>query len=158
MKQSSRYLQETMKKASDLQTRYTALGAPKTQNVRNPLPLHKLVLTVIPTLPKKEVEFVTFKPRTVMAFGKLVTVTPSACVSASEALGTNFRETGSKSAAQIVNDLRAKGFIVNALSVRQTLTNLKSKGAINGVRGQRGKTYLGSPALGAPSLKYFVGE
>ena len=51
MKRSPSYLRNTLRQARALQARYTALGAPTTQNVRNPLPMRQLVVSVLPVLP-----------------------------------------------------------------------------------------------------------
>lgn len=49
MNLSSEQIKAILTVAQTLQRNYDILGAPATQNVRNPYPLHKLVIGVLPT-------------------------------------------------------------------------------------------------------------
>ena len=46
---SKQHMQSLMALAATLQRQYDILGAPTTQNIRNPYPMHKLIVGVLPT-------------------------------------------------------------------------------------------------------------
>lgn len=49
MQVSKEFIAAVMSIAKNLQNQYDIMGAPATQNVRNPYPLHKLIIGVLPS-------------------------------------------------------------------------------------------------------------
>jgi hypothetical protein len=122
MKRSQNYLTRTLKHAHALQARYDALGAPRTQKVRNPLPMQALVQTVLPKSKTIQANPVTLTPFARQMLGPKV-------VAAIERF--NAKVSGSTSRLsgmtvnQVVEELEAKGYIVNRQHVAQSLSNAK---------------------------------
>ena len=149
MKQS-KAMKATLVKATDLQARYRKMGAPHTQNVRNPFPLHMLVLSVLPALPAPD-DTVHAKAK-VSAFGKSFLRTIS--MSAEELLGKYYWDNYAMTTKQVCNTLRSQGFIVNDQTVRQILSKLNtnhwSPGKVDSTSSRQ------RPGLGRPKTLYFV--
>lgn len=122
MKKSQTYLNRTLEQAHALQARYNALGAPRTQKIRNPLPMQALVLTVLPKSQTVQANPITLTPYARQMLGPSV-------VGAIERF--NAKVAGNKSRLtgltvnEVVSELVAKGFIVNKQHVAQTLSNSK---------------------------------
>lgn len=121
----SKYLKDTMDLAHELQFRYNILGAPQTQNVRNPMPMHQLVLTVLPTLPDPSaiVEAKQIIKTTVL--GKSFLKTQTVKVNAYDTLGRAYYNTHGLSVDEIMGILEAKGFIAHRSSVTMALNSAR---------------------------------
>ncbi len=122
MKRSQNYLTRTMKHAKALQARYDALGASRTQAIRNPMPMHALVQTVLPKSKAVQANPVTLTPFARQMLGPKV-------VAAIERYNAKVSNTPSRltglTVNQVVEELEAKGYIVNRQHVAQSLSNAK---------------------------------
>jgi len=110
-----------MAQAKNLQQRYTYIGAAKTQNVRNPLPMHQLVLEVLPSLPVPTA-IVDTKIRTKLTIaGRQFVKQVNAKSFAKDVLPPDFWKKNAVTAQEIVENLQSRGFIANIGSVRNAL-------------------------------------
>jgi hypothetical protein len=126
MKQSPQFLRKTLRHASALQARYKALGAPSTQNIRNPLPMHKLVLGVLNKLPDpNQIVPVTIDTRFTF-HGKQFVVQSKGFEYAKDILPRAQWEKKGKTVQSVVADLQRLGYIVAKPS---TVAMALSKGA-----------------------------
>lgn len=143
LKKSNRYVKNTMEKAREVQARYAALGAPSTQNVRNPIPMHQLIFTVLPVLPKPndwvrgEIHF-TVNGKDFISKNHLVNTHENL-------LGKEFYRTNGVSVDEVVARLQAKGFMVTRGNVAVTLTIAKMRGKIQSVQLARLDGQMGKP-------------
>lgn len=126
---SSKTIKNTMKRAKDLQQRYKKMGAPGTQNVRNPLPMRLLVLEVLPMLPlpydrmaKRAIKLTSLGKK--FAKGQKT-------ISALRLFGKQFWEDQSLTTEEIVNELRNKGFITNDRSVKCAISTAMQQNNIS---------------------------
>lgn len=144
MKKSPQYLRSTLRQAHALQQRYHALGAPTTQNIRNPLPIHRLVLEVLPVLPDPET-IVPVVTETRFTFkGKTFTKREKGYQYAKDIVPQTQWQKHGKTVEDVMGDLERKGFIVRSrVSVAMALSQARVSGAIESVRqprnGKRGK-------------------
>ena len=126
------------------------MGAPSTQNVRNLLPLHELVLIVLPELPdpngcipvERKLKF-TVGGKTFIK--KQMTVEP-----VKNLVPASTFKSGGRTAAEVIQDLQSMGYIVHPPSVTAALVSLKSRNIIGGVNADRTNPF------GRPPMKYFA--
>jgi len=141
-------LKATLAKAQDLQRRYRKMGAPHTQNVRNPYPMHILVASILPELPDRGDSF-TVKAK-LTAFGKKFTKHVE--VTAEDALGHDFWDKRALTVEQVCDTLRSAGFLAKEITVRQTLSNLRRESWTH-VESTTSRKHAG---MGRPKSLYFV--
>lgn len=132
--------------AHALQAAYTGMKAPKTQNVRNPFPMHTLIRCILPTHDAAKAG----KLQSVLSIGK--SLVGSNLVS--KAVARQFRKALVEARSQagltpteIADTLTAKGFLVNRLTVKTTLHSMGGIGSIPqaapaGVRGRGESLYF----------------
>lgn len=151
LKKNGAYLARTMRRASDVQSRYFALGAPWTQNVRNPLPMHQLVLTALPVLPSPNAVIPVKKTIRTTALGKTSVRHIEEKQYAFDALGIEHYESKGVSVDDVVQKLRAKGFIAMRGTVAMALNQAAHNGVVESIQSRKveGK-------LGRPTSRYFV--
>lgn len=153
MKRSPSYLRNTLRQAHALQARYTALGAARTQNVRNPLPMRKLVVSVLPVLPDLDA-IVKVQTVTVCKFnGRTFTRKTNGHAYARDIVPLDQWRKAGKSVLDVMGDLEAKGFIVRnqgtvACALSQALGSRWSK--VQSISQPR--------PLGRPRKLYFATE
>lgn len=70
LKRGKQFVATTMALASQVQTRYTKLNSPWTQNVRNPQPMPVLVIEALPILPEPNSVIEVRKETKLTALGK----------------------------------------------------------------------------------------
>lgn len=126
MKSRKQFIKDTLAAARSLQVDYDTLGAPSTQNVRNPIPLWALVQQV---LPKKTV-LATVK-LTATIDGKRRSFAYKATVP-TEKFGTDI--SNGISIEEVVQSIRDHGFIAHKGSVAVALATLKTKGIVESTR------------------------
>lgn len=153
MNKSSRYLRNTMTKATALQGRYNALGASPYQNVRNPMPMHQLVLTVLPTLPLPSAVIPVHKATRITALGKSFVKHSDDKAYAIDALGHSYWEGKALSVDEIVAKLQAKGFIVQRGTVAMALNSGRYSAGVASIRCQ--KTNV-TDLRGSSYCRYFL--
>lgn len=123
MNTNTGYFKDTMEKAQDLQGRYTRLKVKGTQNVRNPIPMRKLILTVLPTLPAPEDKIPVTYTANLTAFGKRFNDTFKVQAPAHEVLGGyKFWKENALSVDDVMTRIQAQGFIVNRGTVAMALS------------------------------------
>ena len=102
--------------AHDLQRRYTALRAASTQNVRNPLPMWKLVIDALPVLPQK---YEQVKVRLSVKGQKFIRSLPAHLV-----FDETYWEKHSFTVEDVVSKIQSAGFIAKRNTVAMTLNHL----------------------------------
>lgn len=127
MKRGSKFLATTMAKANEVQTRYAKLGAPTTQRVRNPIPLHQLIFAVLPVLPHPDSIIKAKQSTRLTAFGKSFVQSKLVDIPASEVLGLDYYEKHAISIDEVCEALRKKGFFALKGSVAVALQSLGIK-------------------------------
>lgn len=148
-KVSPQHLSKTMQMARAVQARYDGMKVASTQRVRNPIPMHTLILTVLPTMPLPD-DVITVKSKiTTTALGRKFTRTMNERKFAGDALGNEFWNHA-MTASEVCDALAAKGFIVNPQTVRQMLSNAKHVGTCATVP-DTSREYFARP-----SNRYFV--
>jgi len=152
MNTKSQSFRNTMIKAQELQASYDRLGAKSTQNVRNPIPMRKLILTVLPTLPAPTDKILVEYTANLTTLGKRFNDTVRVNVPAHEVLGGHkFWEENALSVDDVMTRLQAQGFIVNRGSVAMTLSVGKYRSHVNSVQFQSVQGIMGRPIS-----RYFV--
>jgi hypothetical protein len=152
MNTNTRYMAETMDLAHDLQDRYNHLKAAGTQNVRNPLPLRLLVLTVIPTLPRPTA-IVDTQVRTKMTIaGRDFIKTFERKDFANNVLPPDYWTKKAVSAHEVYAILKKRGFIVSKGSISQFVSKVPG---IQSIRVKR-QVPVGHDARGTSYKRYFV--
>jgi hypothetical protein len=152
MKKSPQYLRRTLRQAHALQARYTALGAPSTQNIRNPLPMRKLVVSVLPVLPDLDA-IVNVQTTTKCKFnGRTFTRKTNGKAYARDIVPLDQWRKNGMTVDDVMGDLERRGFIVrSATTVRCMLSqalgsrwsNVQSVSQPNGTgRGRPRKLYF----------------
>ena len=126
---NSKFLRNTMAKALTLQAHYNHLGASSYQSVRNPIPMHQLVLTVLPKLPALNSTIEVKKETKMTALGKSFIKTTTGKGFALDVLGLEYWKEHSISADDIVTKLRVKGFIARRSTVVSALSRARNNGA-----------------------------
>lgn len=132
--------------AHALQAAYTGMKAPKTQNVRNPFPMHTLIRCILPT----HNAATAGKFQAVLSMAKPIlnsNLIGKALVRRfNKALGEARTQAG-LTPSEIVDTLTAKGFLVNKTTVQTTLHTMADIGSIPqaapaGVRGRGESLYF----------------
>lgn len=133
----AKFTRTTLAKAHELQGRYDQLGASAYQAVRNPLPMHKLVLTVLPTLPLPSSQITVDREIKTTALGRSFIRHQTATDSAYDALGREFYEQNALSVDEVVAKLQAKGYIVRHGTVAMALNNGRWNANVQSMRFNR---------------------
>lgn len=123
-----------MAKAKELQKRYDALGASPYQSVRNPMPMHQLVLTVLPTLPDPSSMVDAKQTTRISAFGKSFLAAQTVKVNAYDTLGYDFYKQHGLTVDEIVAKLQSQGFIVRRGTVAVALNVARWNGKAHSMR------------------------
>jgi hypothetical protein len=118
LKKSQNFITRTMSRVAEVQQRYQAMGAPSTQNVRNPLPMHILVASVLPVLPHPK----DLIPCDVSAEIKGKPRQLKMDLPAELALGDGYWQKKAMTVDDVVDTLRAKGFIAMRGTVAMALS------------------------------------
>lgn len=129
MKSRKQFIRKTLAAARSLQVDYDILGAPSTQNVRNPVPLWALVQQA---LPKKNVLATVRITATIN--GKRRSFAYKANVP-TEKFGADL--PNGFTIEEVVQSIRDHGFIAHKGSVAGALATLKSKGLVESTRHNR---------------------
>ena len=143
-------LRNTLRDARSLQAQYSVMGAPSTQNIRNPLPLHELILIVLPELPHPN-GCISVERKLKFTVGGKTFIKKQMTVETVKSLvpASTFKNNG-RTAAEVIQDLQNMGYIVHPPSVTAALVSLKSRNKISGVNGDR------INSIGRPPMKYFA--
>lgn len=150
-KKSSGYVARTMDKANTVQERYQAIGSPWTQNIRNPLPMHTLVLAALPVLPDPHAVIPVKKTIKTQAAGKTSVKVVEEKDYAINALGQSHYEQKGMSVDDVVTKLREKGFIAVRGTVAMALSQGRYFANIKSVQSTRPEG-----RKGRPTSRYFV--
>ena len=129
MKSRKQFIKDTLANARSLQVDYDILGAPSTQNVRNPVPLWALVQQA---LPKKSV--IATVRITANINGKRRSFAYKANVP-TEKFGADL--PNGITIEEVVQTIRDHGFIARKGSVAQALATLKTQGIVEATRHNR---------------------
>ncbi len=129
MKSRSQFIKETLASARSLQVDYDILGAPSTQNVRNPVPMWALVQQA---LPKRSVVATVRVSATIN--GKKRSFAYKANVP-TEKFGTDV--SNGFTIEEVVQTIRDHGFIARKSTVSVALFQLKARGLIESIRQAR---------------------
>ena len=154
MKKSPQYLRQTLRHAKALQARYDALGAPRTQNIRNPLPMRKLVVSVLPVLPDLDAIVDTETVTTCKFNGKTFTRKTKSKAYARDVVPLDQWKKHGMTVQDVMSDLEQRGFLVRSeTTVRCMLSQaLNSKWSkVQAVSELQGRT-------GRPRKLYFSTE
>src|SRR5512137_1713837 len=127
MRRGTKFLATTMAKANEVQSRYAKLGAPTTQRVRNPIPLHQLIFAVLPVLPHPDSFVEAKRCVTTTALGKTFVESQMTKLPASEILGTDHYEKHGLTIDEVCEALQSKGFFALKGSVAVALQSLGVK-------------------------------
>lgn len=147
------YVRETMAQARSLQSRYNRLGASGTQNVRNPIPMKDLVLTVLPTIPAPDANITVTRTVTAIIKGKTYRKRVKSTAVAGEVLPVEMWEK-TPTAEEVTAALQAKGFFANLGTVRASLNAAHYR---SGVASMRFVRPTGNPAQPNTSYcRYFI--
>jgi hypothetical protein len=131
---SNKYLKKTLTMAQKLQARYNNLNATGTQRVRNPFPMHQLVMEAIPTLVNPN-EFVDFTGTVTAKFhGKTIKREITHTVLARHILGDDYIEKSALTIIDLVDTIKSKGYHANAGLVSSAIQQLKAAGLVQGVK------------------------
>lgn len=122
MKSRSQFIKETLASARSLQVDYDILGAPATQNVRNPVPMWALVQQA---LPKKTV-LATVKISATIG-GKRKSFSYKANVP-SEKFGNDV--PNGSTVEEIIQTIRDHGFLARKGNVMNAIHVLKAQGLV----------------------------
>lgn len=145
-------LKTALQSASVTQNLYDTLGAPTTQNVRNPQPLHLLIGSVLNKLPT--LSFVAFEGKQIVTFkGKTKEVSGRFYVDAEEFFGKNYRTKLTFTVREIIALLRQKGYIINC---EQSVQQVMSAGKIPGLAYFSGTKPKGK--MGYPPRRYYIAD
>lgn len=154
MKKSPKFLHQTLRQAKALQARYTALGAASTQNIRNPLPMHKLVLGVLHQLPDPNTVVPVVTETRFTFHGKQYIKKAKGFEYARDIMPRSQWEKKGRTVSAIVADLERLGYIVrNPSTVAVALSQGANRHKIASVRQARRTGQRGTPR----SL-YFIAE
>ncbi len=148
LQKSSKYIKNTMAKAAEVQARYNEIGAPSTQRVRNPIPMHKLVLSVLPTLLNPDELVPVEKKVTITVMGqkfvKKVKGTESVC----EVLGDDYY----RNKGMTVNEVQLKLCQMGFIATRDTVAvALSLSPQVHSIAGQSDNF-----TFGRPQSRYFL--
>src|SRR5512137_2182528 len=121
MRRGTKFLATTMAKANEVQSRYAKLGAPTTQRVRNPIPLHQLIFAVLPVLPHPDSLIQAKRSTRLTALGRTFVETKMEQVNAYDLLGSAYYEKNAISIDEVCEALQSKGFFALKGSVAVAL-------------------------------------
>lgn len=160
MKKSPQYLRHTLTQAQSLQARYDALGAAGTQAVRNPMPMHKLVLSVLPILPDPASCITVETKTTATIAGKKLVSKRNETRIAGMVLPKSTWENNGMTVDEVLTAIQAKGFIARRSTVAMTLNTLrfgtKSPEQVQSMRFTRPITDPNGPRENTSYCRYFV--
>jgi hypothetical protein len=147
MKTNTLFMRQTMDDAQNLQDRYNQLGAAGTQAIRNPLPMHALILTVIPSLPAP-IAILDTQVRTKMTIaGRDFIKKVNAKAFAKDVLPADYWIKKAVSIDEIMATLKERGFIVNrggiatAILLNGNLQSIHLKKQVKAGHDRRGCSY-----------------
>lgn len=103
-----------MRQAKALQLRYDALGASHTQNIRNPIPMRRLVVSVLPVLPSLNTIVETETVTKIKFNGKTFTRKTKGKAYARDVMPPEDWKKYGMTAEEVINDLQDRGFIVRS--------------------------------------------
>jgi hypothetical protein len=118
-----------LRSAHALQASYAAMKAPKTQNVRNPFPMHTLIRCVLPS----HTASTAGKFQAVLAMAKPILNTNLISKTLIRQFNKTLAEAKTEAGltpTEITETLVAKGFLVNPLTVKMTLQTMGDVGSI----------------------------
>ena len=116
-------LTEALALANAAQVDYEKLDAPRTQNVRNPLPMHTLIESVLPRLPAPD-DLIKGEARVkVTVLGRQILTYVPVNLPARDILGDDYLETEGMTIDDIVYFLRKEGYIAKRTTVAMTLVH-----------------------------------
>lgn len=146
LKRGKQFVATTMALANTVQSRYTKLGSPWTQNVRNPLPMPQLILSVLPTLPAPNSVIEVRKETKLTALGKSFVKHSDDKMYAHDVLGHSHWEENALTVDEVVEALRKKGFFALRGTVAMALNSARYVGGVESIRcqkpeGGRGSSY-----------------
>ena len=146
LKRGTQFIATTMAKANEVQTRYDKLGSPWTQNVRNPLPMPQLILSVLPTLPAPNSVIEVRKETKLTALGKSFVKVSDDKAYAHDILGHSHWEQNALTVDEVVEALRQKGFFALRGTVAMALNSGRYNANVQSMRftkasGGRGSSY-----------------
>lgn len=142
LQKSSKYIKNTMAKAAEVQARYNEIGAPSTQRVRNPIPMHKLVLSVLPVLLNPEVMVPVEKKVTLTVTGKKFVKT----IQDMEPLGKVLGDDYYLHIGMTVNEVQLKLCQMGFIATRSTVAlALSLSPQVHSVAGKSDNFTLGRP-------------
>lgn len=119
------FAKDTMTKAKDVQKRYNLMGAPGTQNVRNPFPMKTLVAKRLPHLVGPDSKIRIVRSAYLTDSGKaFLQGLPNDTATAREVLPKSYWETSAISVQEMTAKLQSEGFIVKPGAVAMALSTL----------------------------------
>jgi hypothetical protein len=142
-----------MEKARDLQVEYNMLNSPATQRVRNPFPMWKLVLNILPRLSDPFARIPIQETVTVIALGNVITQKKNTQHRpAWRVMDKNYWETNALTVSEIVERLQSRGFAANRGAVHLALVHNRYSYNVKSFASRER-----SNAKGKPYSKYFLG-
>lgn len=146
LKRGTQFVGTTMALANQVQSRYNKLGSPWTQNVRNPLPMPQLILSVLPTLPAPNAVIEVRKETKLTALGKSFIKVSDDKAFAQDVLGRDHWEQTAVTVDEVVEALQKKGFFALRGTVAMALNSAKYGHNVQTMRftkpeGGRGSSY-----------------
>jgi hypothetical protein len=140
LKRGKQFVTTTMAKAHEVQIRYNTLGAPWTQNVRNPLPMPQLILAVLPVLPASHSVIPVRKTTRLTALGKSFTSHVDGKMFAIDVLGNDYYKANALTVDEVCEALRKQGFIAHRGTVAMALNWGRHGGKVESMRFTKPRT------------------
>ena len=130
---NSEYLDKTLKAARKLQARYNNLNSPGSQRVRNPYPMHQLVMNSLPVVPDPNAVVEGVITQTFIVNGKKHVIKSATFTTMNELLGAGYINKVALTKYDLDLQLREKGYTANVSGVSQALAQLKRAGLIGSI-------------------------
>ena len=135
---NSEYLDKTLKAARKLQARYNNLNSPGSQRVRNPYPMHQLVMNSLPVVPDPNAVVEGVITQTFLVNGKKHITNTRTFTTMNELLGVGYIAKVALTKYDLDIQLREKGYTVNSVAcISQALAQLKAAGLIGSITAPR---------------------
>ena len=153
-KNEKQFSQGTMTLAKDLQKRYNVMGAPGTQNVRNPFPMKTLVAQQLPHLEGPDSKIRVTRLAYLTKNGeKFFQGLPDESILAREVLSPAYWEKNAVSVQEMTAKLQSQGYIVKPGAVAMALSTLAHETGMVGK--MRFHHYVGSKSRGQWAYKRY---
>ena len=125
------YLKTTLTLAQKLQARYNNLNAPATQRIRNPFPMHQLVMETLNVMPNPDQVLSTTKKFSLTVNGETFAKTVPCSITVRKLLGDEFWNNKTFTMDEIKTKIIANGYRTTENNIASAISLLRKAGLVN---------------------------